>query len=173
MKKRVILLAGLMVMVLCGCGNKATEPQTPEEFLREIDEEREREQAEREQEVMDQAAAEDGYVEGIIPAGRYYKDGDTSSTCWEFYTDEKGSFSIKGHDGTRGTYEYNSETGIYSLDYDTTLKYPTTGYHIIYEGYFREEDFCFVITRVATIDNGGEHTKSEEGSVSEFYRIEE
>lgn len=33
MKKKTILLAGLMVFVLCGCGNKDTEPQTPEDFL--------------------------------------------------------------------------------------------------------------------------------------------
>lgn len=170
MEKRVILLAGLMVMVLSGCGNKATEPQTPEEFLQEIDEEWEREQAEREQEIMDQAAAEDGYVEGIIPSGRYYKDGDTSSTCWIFYTDEAGvgCFMINGK-STIGTYTYDPETGIYSIDYNEK---PMGGMQFIYEGYFREEDFCFVRTRTARIDKGEEYTISEEGSVSEFYRIE-
>lgn len=103
---------------------------------------------------MDQAAAEDGYVEGIIPAGIYYKDEEHYFT---FYTDEEGGFSLHNYP-ERGTYTYDPETGIYYLDYDGEAAFKAHGQaggsHFLFEGYYREEDGCFVETRSENLTIG-------------------
>lgn len=172
MKKRVFLLAGLMVLVLNGCGNKSSEPPTTDDVVNEINqmiqEEEDAREAEQE-EIQNQAEQQNEYIEGIIPAGRYYKEGDTSNTCWTFYMDSEGNgcFTIN-QKSTIGTYTYDSETGIYSLEYmEGTIERMD---HFIYEGYIKDEGYILVVTKSAIIEDDTEYILNDEER--EFIRIE-
>lgn len=181
MKKNVLLAAGLVVLVLSGCGSSQTNSvtngsQTSQEELNEqalnelnqmIQDEIDAREAEQE-EIQNQAEQQNEYVEGIIPAGRYYKEGDTSNTCWTFYTDTDGVGCFLINDkSTIGTYTYNPETGIYSIEYIEGIGEAVS--HFVYEGYYREEDLCFVRTKSATIVDDEEYILSDEEA--EFYKI--
>lgn len=151
MKKTILIAAGLLALVLSSCGNKTTdslpnEPQSSQENLagtpfEELSTIVEQEQTERQDAMEEADNTEMEYVEGTIPPGTYYFE---NGNYFLFYADEEGGFSIKDTYG-RGTYTYDSETGTYTFDYDGE-SIVVGGHHIIYKGYYREEDGCLVIT---------------------------
>lgn len=144
MKKNLIITVCLIILIFSGCGNGTmdlpiSELQVSQEDFKET------------------------YVEGIIPAGNYYFNGETSRGAHTFCIDEQGrGYSIRNHNGQNyvvETYTYDPDTGIYT--FDTFVENFEGITHYIDEGYFNEEDCSIVITKWGyALDNTSVRTLS-------------
>lgn len=132
MKKRVILLAGLMIMLLSGCGNKAAEAQLSEGLSNVQD----MEQTGQEQEAGEQVDEEDGtadetvdFVINVSKEIRYNGDGSISS--WKEYEYE---YDSNGKNIGRKCTTYNGDGSISSWEeyvYDSDGRSSST---VVYNG---------------------------------------
>ena len=146
-----ILMIGLLVCMLAGCG-EAKEPETADEALEQIESEIEEMIAEEEEEKTPEESLVDVYVPGTIPPGTYVKEGGTATLY--IYEDNEFEFDTP-YSYRRDVYEYDADTGVYT--FDRTIAHEDQAF--IAYGYY--EDGNIVITSFDyvysdTLDHEGE-----------------
>lgn len=118
-----ILMVGLLVCMLAGCG-EAKEPETADEALEQIESEIEEMISEEEEEKTPEESLVDVYVPGTIPPGTYVVEGGTAT----LYIYEDRTFETNTpHMYMYGTYTYiydeESDTYTFDMSYDVEPEY--------------------------------------------------
>jgi len=170
MKKNVlILMVGLLVCMLAGCG-EAKEPETADEALEQIESEIEEMIAEEEaeEEAFREQPLEE-YVPGTIPPGVYVytyinEEGYEKRSIIYFYDEHRASLSEEINIDFAPIYSYNEETDLYTFDYYGAMAshcYSYTG---------RYEDGTFILlsmTYIGPEDDPDANEKNYDASTSE------
>lgn len=170
MKKNVlILMIGLMVCMLAGCG-EAKEPETADEALEQIESEIEEMIAEEEaeEEAFREQPLEE-YVPGTIPPGVYVNTyiseaGNEKTRTIYFYDEHRASISDDTNIDFAPTYSYDEETDLYTFDWHESLAsrcYSYTG---------RYEDGSFILlsmTYIGPADHPDANERNYDASTSE------
>ena len=119
-KNALILMIGLLVCMLAGCG-EAKEPETADEALEQIESEIEEMIAEEEEEKTPEESLVDVYVPGTIPPGTYVRD-ESILHIYEDKTFELSNMSLYMY-GTY-TYVYDEENDTYTFDMSYDVEEP-------------------------------------------------
>ncbi|MBE5895345.1 MAG: hypothetical protein E7285_06725 [Lachnospiraceae bacterium] len=169
-KNMLILMIGLLVCMLAGCG-EAKEPETADEALEQIESEIEEMIAEEEaeEEAFREQPLEE-YVPGTIPPGVYVytyvtEDGIEDTKSFYFFEDQSFNFSNEGLSSHGNVnYTYNEETDLYTFDWQGSMAshcYSYTG---------RYEDGTFILlsmTYIGPADHPDANEKNYDASTSE------